>query len=168
VANTAFGGTFASLLNTALRVESGLTYGASCIVQQQAAGGSIGIASYTKTESTEKAIDLALETLRAFRAAGLGGARIARARNYINGQFPTELETAAQLAGRLATDAFYGFGGTRSPGIRRASPRSTACRSVASSSASIHPTPTSRSSWWGTPPRSGRWPGSTGRSPRFR
>ncbi|HET9950237.1 MAG TPA: pitrilysin family protein [Candidatus Eisenbacteria bacterium] len=110
VANTAYGGTFASLLNTALRIESGLTYGASCRVQQLAAGGSIGIGSYTKTESTEKAIDLALKTLRDFRAAGLGSARIERARNYINGQFPTELETAGQLAGRLATNAFYGFG----------------------------------------------------------
>ena len=110
VANTAYGGTFASLLNTALRIESGLTYGASCRVQQLAAGGSIGIASYTKSESTEKAIDLALKTLRDLRAAGLDAARIDRARNYINGQFPTELETAGQLAGRLASNAFYGFG----------------------------------------------------------
>jgi predicted Zn-dependent peptidase len=110
LANTAYGGTFASLLNTELRIKSGLTYGASCRVQQLAAGGSIGIGSYTKTETTEKAIDLALKTLRDFRAAGLGAARIERARNYINGQFPTELETAGQLAGRLATNVFYGFG----------------------------------------------------------
>lgn len=110
VTNTAFGGTFASILNTALRIESGLTYGASCRTTRNTAGGSIAIASYTKTESTEKAVDLALATLRDFRAKGLDDDRIARARNFINGQFPTELETAGQLAGRLASNAFYGLG----------------------------------------------------------
>lgn len=110
VANTAFGGTFGSLLNSALRVKSGLTYGASCRLQKFSAGGSVGIGSYTKTESTQQAIDLALETLRGFRAAGLGPARLSSARNYINGQFPTDLETAGQLAGQLAANAFYGLG----------------------------------------------------------
>jgi len=110
VANTSFGGTFASILNTALRIKSGLTYGASCGVQPLAAGGAIGISSFTKTETTQKAIDLTLATLRDFRASGLDGARIARARNFINGQFPTDLETAGQLAGRLASNAFYGLG----------------------------------------------------------
>jgi len=110
VANTSFGGTFASLLNTALRVKSGLTYGASCRLQRLSAGGSVGIGSYTKTESTQKAIDLTLETLRGFRAAGLETARLSSARNYINGQFPTDLETAGQLAGQLAVNAFHGLG----------------------------------------------------------
>ncbi|HEY6572029.1 MAG TPA: pitrilysin family protein, partial [Candidatus Eisenbacteria bacterium] len=110
VANTAFGGTFASLLNTALRIKSGLTYGASCRLSRLTAGGSVGIGSYTKTESTQQAIDLALETLRGFRASGLETARLSSARNYINGQFPTDLETAGQLAGQLAVNAFYGLG----------------------------------------------------------
>ncbi len=105
-----FGGTFGSLLNSALRIKSGLTYGASCRLQRLSAGGSVGIGSYTKTESTQQAIDLALETLRGFRAAGLEPARLSSARNYINGQFPTDLETAGQLAGQLAVNAFYGLG----------------------------------------------------------
>ncbi|MEK7315038.1 MAG: pitrilysin family protein [Candidatus Eisenbacteria bacterium] len=110
VANTAFGGTFGSLLNTAMRIKSGLTYGASCRLQRFSVGGSVGIGSFTKNESTQQAIDLALETLRAFRAAGLEPARLSSARNYINGQFPTDLETAGQLAGQLAVNAFYGLG----------------------------------------------------------
>ena len=110
VANTAFGGTFASLLNTALRIKSGLTYGASCRLQRLGAGGAVGIGSYTKTESTAQAIDLALQVLRDFRATGLESAKVAAGRNYINGQFPTDLETAGQLAGALATNAFYGLG----------------------------------------------------------
>lgn len=110
VANTAFGGTFASLLNTALRVKSGLSYSASCRLQRFSVGGTVGIGSYTKTESTQKAIDLALEVLRGFRATGLETARLSSARNYINGQFPTDLETAGQLAGQLAVNAFHGLG----------------------------------------------------------
>ncbi|HEU4723962.1 MAG TPA: pitrilysin family protein [Candidatus Eisenbacteria bacterium] len=110
VANTAFGGTFASLLNSALRIKSGLTYGASCRLQRLTAGGAIGIGSYTKTESTAKAIDLALLVLRDFRTAGLQAEKLSAGRNYINGQFPTDLETAGQLAGALAANAFYGLG----------------------------------------------------------
>ena len=110
VANTSFGGTFSSLLNSSLRIKSGLTYGASCRLQRLSAGGTVGIGSYTKTESTTKAIDLALEVLREFRARGLESERVSRARNYINGQFPTELETAGQLAGQLAVNAFHGLG----------------------------------------------------------
>lgn len=109
VANTAFGGTFGSLLNSELRIKSGLTYGASSRLQRLAAGGAVGIGSYTKTESSVKAIDLALRVLRDFRERGLDSARLSSARNFINGQFPTGLETAGQLAGQLASNAFYGF-----------------------------------------------------------
>jgi predicted Zn-dependent peptidase len=109
VANTAFGGTFGSILNTELRIKSGLTYSASCRVQRLAAGGSVGIGSFTKTENTAKAIDLTLATLGAFRASGLDGDRVARSRNFINGQAPTDLETAAQISGRIASNAFYGL-----------------------------------------------------------
>jgi predicted Zn-dependent peptidase len=110
VANTGFGGRYTSMINTALRIKSGLTYGARCRLAQYARGGSVAIASFTKTESTKQAIDLALETLRGFREAGLDSAALASSKNYINGQFPTDLETARQLAGRLASDAFSGLG----------------------------------------------------------
>lgn len=110
VANTAFGGTFASLLNSELRTKTGLTYGASSRVQRLAAGGAVSIASYTKTESTAQAIDLALKVLHDFRAAGLGSTKLTAGRNYINGQFPTDLETAGQLASALAGNSFYGLG----------------------------------------------------------
>jgi len=61
--NTAFGGTFASLLNTALRIDSGYTYGASSYFQPQKVAGPFTIASFTKNETTVPAIDLALKVL---------------------------------------------------------------------------------------------------------
>src|SRR5882672_11175158 len=63
VVNTAFGGTFASLLNTALRIDSGYTYGANSFFQNQKAAGPFAIYSFTKNETTVPAIDLALKVL---------------------------------------------------------------------------------------------------------
>src|SRR5262249_26868835 len=54
--NTAFGGTFASILNTALRIDSGYTYGAQSFFQPQKVAGPFAIASFTKNETTVPAI----------------------------------------------------------------------------------------------------------------
>ena len=108
VANTAYGGRFTSILNTALRIEGGLTYGASLRAPRFAQPGSIAISSYTKTESTEKAVDKALETLEKVRAAGIDSTVLASAKTYMVGQFPPRLETKGQIAGAFADLAFYG------------------------------------------------------------
>jgi predicted Zn-dependent peptidase len=110
VANTVFGGRFTSMLNTALRVESGLTYGARSIVTQGIATGSIGISSYTRTDATREAVELALNVLYRLRTDGIGGDMLKSAQNYILGSFPTELETANQLAAQFAMLELYGLG----------------------------------------------------------
>ena len=63
IANTVFGGRFTSMLNTELRVNSGLTYGARSLLSRASQPGSIAISSYTPTESTVEAIDMALGVL---------------------------------------------------------------------------------------------------------
>jgi predicted Zn-dependent peptidase len=63
VANTYFGGRFTSMLNSELRLRSGLTYGVRCSIPRYAEPGPLAIVSYTKTEWTQRAIDLALSTL---------------------------------------------------------------------------------------------------------
>ncbi len=50
--NTLFGGRFTSLINSALRIESGLTYGASSAFDTRLASGAIFISSYTPNAST--------------------------------------------------------------------------------------------------------------------
>lgn len=110
IANTVFGGRFTSMLNTALRLESGLTYGARSVLLRPSQPGSIGISSFTRTDATLEAIDMALDVLDAFRTNGLAAPAIGSARNYVLGQFPTRLETATQLAGEFATLEFYGLG----------------------------------------------------------
>jgi zinc protease len=110
VVNTAFGGRYTSMLNTALRIESGLTYGASARFDRGLQPGAFAIVSYTQTGSTVQAIDLALATLERLRREALDADTLASARRYMLGQFPPTLETNGQLAARLAELAFYGLG----------------------------------------------------------
>ena len=109
IANTIFGGRYTSMLNTALRIESGLTYGARSQLSRPTQPGSIAIVSFTPTESTFEAIDLALGTLRRLHDGGIDEAALTSARNYILGQFPTSLETADQLATQLALLEAFGL-----------------------------------------------------------
>jgi zinc protease len=109
VVNTAFGGTFASILNTALRIDSGYTYGAQSYFQQQKVAGPFVIGSFTKNETTVPAIDLALKVLDDLHKNGLTQAQLDTAKKYIKGQFPPRIETSGQLAGRIASNEFYGL-----------------------------------------------------------
>jgi predicted Zn-dependent peptidase len=60
--------------------------------------GSVFISSFTETGTTVEALNVALATLGRLRDSGLDAAMIDSSRNYIMGQFPPRLETAAQLA----------------------------------------------------------------------
>ncbi|MGH7680393.1 MAG: M16 family metallopeptidase [Candidatus Eiseniibacteriota bacterium] len=107
VANTYFGGRYTSLLNSALRIRTGLTYDARTVIPRYTVPGYVAIVSYTKTESTQRAIDLALETLTSFRRTGLDSTALSSVQHYIAGLYPTTLETEDQIAGRLALLALY-------------------------------------------------------------
>lgn len=108
--NTVFGGRFTSMLNTALRVESGLTYGAGSRLALYSQPGSVAITSFTRNETTGEAIDLALNVLERLHAEGLTEEQLASARSYVLGQFPPRLETNAALAAQLAELSFHGLG----------------------------------------------------------
>ena len=109
IANTVFGGRYTSMLNTALRIESGLTYGARSQLSKATQPGSVAIVSFTPTESTFEAIDLALATLGRLHENGVDETALSSARNYILGQFQTSLETADQLATQVAALEAFGL-----------------------------------------------------------
>jgi predicted Zn-dependent peptidase len=109
VANTFFGGRFTSMLNSALRIRTGLTYGARCNLARYLKPGPLAINSFTKTESTQRAIDLAIETLGIFRTSGLDSTALVSVKNYLAGLYPIGLETGDQMAYRLAELALYGL-----------------------------------------------------------
>jgi predicted Zn-dependent peptidase len=108
--NTLFGGRFTSMLNEELRVKSGLTYGASSRVDENRLPGRITMASYTQTDSTEKAIGLALDVLKRLRENGITAEQLASVKAYVEGMFPPDrLETSAQLAAAIGELELFGL-----------------------------------------------------------
>lgn len=110
VVNTVFGGRYTSMLNTELRMKSGLTYGAGSGFDRLAQPGAFRISSFTATESTVPALDLALATLDRLHGESVDAATLQSAKGYLQGQFPPTLETNGALAGRLADLMLHGLG----------------------------------------------------------
>jgi zinc protease len=101
--NTLFGGRFTSMLNDELRVNAGLTYGAFSMMEQPRLQGSLTISTFTGIETTEAAVDLALEVLKQLNEKGIDEEQLASAKAYVKGRFPTRtVETSEQLAGILS------------------------------------------------------------------
>jgi len=109
VVNTVFGARFTSMLNEALRVESGLTYGASSFFSLEKEPGPFAMFSFTRNETTGQAIDLALEVLKKLHTEGLTAEQLSSTKSYLKGQFPPSIETSGQLAQLIARHEFFGL-----------------------------------------------------------
>ena len=109
VINTIFGGRFTSWLNDELRVNAGLTYGARSSFSNFKNAGTFFISTFTATETTIEAIDLALEVLERLHTDGVDEETLTSAKNYLKGQFPPKYETSGELADLLTTMHFYGL-----------------------------------------------------------
>ena len=109
IASGAFGGSFGSMLNQELRVKTGLTYGASAQFVRGTVAGEFAIGSFTQTDNTGRALDIALATLDRLHKEGLDQAKIDSARNYLLGQFPLAYETPGDWAMALGDLDLYGL-----------------------------------------------------------
>jgi predicted Zn-dependent peptidase len=71
----------------------------------------LAIDTFTATETTEAAIDLALKVLGDLNEKGIDADQLASAKAYVKGRFPTSsLETADQLADVLGSLALFELG----------------------------------------------------------
>lgn len=120
VVRTVFGGRFTSWLNNKLRIETGLTYGASYQFNPWAQPGPAYISSFTATETTGDALKLAMEQLDRLHTEGIGAEDLASAKAYMKGQSPYDYETAADLAGALTQLEYYGVSRDRLDSLFRA------------------------------------------------
>jgi predicted Zn-dependent peptidase len=109
IAGSAFGGSFGSLLNQELRIKTGLTYSASARFTRGTVAGEFAIGSFTQTDSTARALEVALATLARLHQPGLDALTIDRARNYLLGQYPLAFETPADWAQALGELDLYGL-----------------------------------------------------------
>lgn len=110
VVNTLFGGRFTSMINSALRIESGLTYGARSGFSSNPVDGEFSISSYTKNETTGRALEMTLDVLKRLHEKGVTPEQLQSSKTYIKGQFGPTMETNDQLASAIAELEFYGLG----------------------------------------------------------
>lgn len=109
--NTLFGGRFTSMLNTELRVRSGLSYGARSGFSRGSVAGEFAIRSFVQTQDTRVALDLALQTLGRLREPqAITAEMLDSARAYLLGQFPLHFETAADWAAALGEIELFRLG----------------------------------------------------------
>jgi predicted Zn-dependent peptidase len=109
VVNTLFGGRFTSLINTELRIKSGLTYGANSFFDLRKAPGPFIISSYTRNATTQQALEMTLQVIKRFHETGVSEEQLKSAKSYIKGQFPPTIETSDDLASQIALLEFYGL-----------------------------------------------------------
>ena len=110
VVSTLFGGRFTSMLNSELRIRTGLTYGVRSRFERLTQPGAWQMSSFTRTEKTIEAIDLAFTVLDRLHQNGIDAAMLVSGKTYVQGQYPLALETADEWAGALADLEFYNLG----------------------------------------------------------
>src|SRR5262249_4958357 len=109
VVNTLFGGRFTSLINTELRIKSGLTYGTNSFFDLRKVHGLFVISSFTRNATTRQALDMAVDVIKRFHDNGVTEEQLKSAKAYIKGQFPPSIETSDELASQIALLEFYGL-----------------------------------------------------------
>jgi predicted Zn-dependent peptidase len=110
LANTLYGGRFTSILNTELRVKSGLSYGARSGFTRGSVAGEFAIRSFAQTQDTGKALDLALQTLAQLKNGAVTAEMLDSARAYVLGQYPLDFETAMDWTVALGEIELYDLG----------------------------------------------------------
>lgn len=108
--NTLYGGRFTSILNTELRIKSGLSYGARSGFTRGTVAGEFAIHSFAQTASTAQAIDLSLRTLTLLKRESVTTEMLDSARAYVLGQYPLSFETASDWAAAMGEVELYGLG----------------------------------------------------------
>lgn len=109
VANTILGGGFTSRLVEEIRVNRGLSYGASSRFYPLVQNGPFLINTFTKNETTLQTVKVALEVLEGFRRDGPKEDEMDKARKYLKGAFAISHQSPDSLADALGDIAFYGL-----------------------------------------------------------
>jgi zinc protease len=107
VTNRIFGGGYNSRLNTEVRVNKGLTYGAFSSVSPHRYTGALTVGTYTRTEKTVEAMKLAAELIAKMSTGDVTPKEVDFARDYLAGVYPIQSETAEQVADRVLSAAAF-------------------------------------------------------------
>lgn len=109
VTNRILGGGADSRLFRILREERGWTYGAYSQFTRPADIGRFQAGAEVRTEVTDSTVVELLNQMERLRSEPVPMDELDAARNYLAGSFPLRLETAAQVAGQLASTLLLGL-----------------------------------------------------------
>ena len=102
VFNLVLGGSFSSRLNLNLREKRGLTYGVRSSFAARRAAGPFSVSTAVETASTESAVVEIVREIEAMASDGPTVAEVETATSYLAGVFPLRLQSAGQIASRVA------------------------------------------------------------------
>jgi zinc protease len=107
--NAVLGGGFTSRLIREIRVKRGLSYGASSSFDMMSVAGTFLVSSFTRTESINELVDVALGEVARMKAKGPQAVELETMKRYISGLYPARLETNEAVAGAIADVQHYGL-----------------------------------------------------------
>jgi zinc protease len=110
VYNSVVGGSASARLYEEIRRKRGLSYGANSHFIQTTQPGWFQASTFTKTETTVDALELAVEVLRGMQKEAVPETELAAAKTYITGAFPLEIETADGIATKVLEAMKFGYG----------------------------------------------------------
>lgn len=102
VFNLVLGGSFSSRLNLNLRERRGLTYGVRSSFAARRAAGPFSVSTAVETASTESAVVEMVREIEAMATDGPTRDEVDAATSYLAGVFPLRLQSAGQIASRVA------------------------------------------------------------------
>jgi zinc protease len=109
IADAILGGGFTSRLIDEVRVNRSLTYSIGSSFSELLSGGTFGVSTFTKIETTRALIDAATTVLKRAATEGLTAAELAKVKGYLAGMYAVSMQTPEALAGQLGEIAFYGL-----------------------------------------------------------
>ena len=103
------GGEGANRLQQVLRVQRGLTYGASADLESYKAAGDIVAETDTRSEATGDAVRAVADEFARLHRDPPGARELDGAKAYLRGSFPLGIETPDAIATKILTALFYGL-----------------------------------------------------------
>jgi zinc protease len=107
VMNRIFGGGYNSRLNTEVRINKGLTYGANSSFAPHRYAGVFVVDTFSRTEATVEATKLVVDLITKMSTGEVTPKEMDFARDYLAGVYPIDSETAEQVADRVLTVAAF-------------------------------------------------------------
>ncbi|HZK77078.1 MAG TPA: pitrilysin family protein, partial [Candidatus Kapabacteria bacterium] len=107
--NMLLGGYFNSRINLNLREVHGYTYGARSFFDTRMGAGPFAVSTEVRTEVTVRAVEEIVSEITRVTKLAVEEEELRMVKDYMIGNFPLQIETPQQVAGRVATIVLYGL-----------------------------------------------------------